>query len=60
MNRSEIAWLQRIEGDLLADKIALAKITTRLEDVATALSKIASRLEEIKYIKEVPTNNLRR
>ena len=60
MDRSEIAWLQRIESEIHDDKIALAKTATSLEDAAIALSKIASRLEEIKYEKEVPTSNLRR
>ena len=55
MNRSEIAWLQRIESEIHDNKIAPAKTATRLEDVTTALSKIASRLEEIKYKKEAPT-----
>ena len=58
MDRSEIAWLQRIESEIHDDKIALAKTATRLEDVAAALSKIASRLEEIKYEKELSTSNL--
>lgn len=55
---SEIGWLQRIEREIHDDKIAFAKVAIRLEDVATALSKIASRLEEIKYEK-VPTSDLR-
>lgn len=60
MDRSEIAWLQRIESEIYDDKIALAKTATRLENVAIALSKIASHLEEIKHEKEVSTSNLRR
>lgn len=60
MDRSEIAWLQRIESEIHDDKIALAKTATRLENVAMALLKTASRLEEIKHEKEVSTSNLRR
>lgn len=60
MDRSEIAWLQRIESEIHDDRIALVKTATRLENIAMALSKIASRLEEIKYEKEVSTSNLRR
>lgn len=60
MNRSDIAWLQRIESEIHDDKIALAKTATRLENIAMALSKIASRLEEIKHEEKVPTSNLRR
>ena len=56
MDRSDIAWLQRIESEIHDDKIALAKTATRLENVAMALSKIASHLEEIKYEKEAPTD----
>lgn len=60
MDGYQIAWLQRIENELHERQISLAITATRLEDVATALSKIASRLEEIKYEKEISTNNLRR
>lgn len=60
MDRSEIAWLQRIESEIYDDKIALANIAARLEHVTVALSKIASRLEEIKHEKEVSTSDLRR
>lgn len=58
MDRSDIAWLQRIENEIHDDKIALAKTATRLEDIAIALSKIASCLKEIKYEKEVSASNL--
>lgn len=61
MDRSEIAWLQRIESEIHDDKMALANIAARLEHVTVALSKIASHLEKIKNEhEEVPTRDLRR
>lgn len=60
MDRSEIAWSQRIESEIHDDRITLAKTAARLENVAMDLSKIALRLEEIKHEKKVSTSNLRR
>lgn len=55
MNRSDIAWLSRVQQDLDDTAMKIERIAKRYRELTEKMQRI---LEE--YEEEVPTSNLRR